>query len=400
MNPHFAYCLSFLIALLAYGLGWSNLYPKLEIAVIAFLGATIALHFIMGWRWRKNSAFAYARVASQKLMLHSGITIFVYVLWTFDFLWEGGIPLIKILLNQPYDYRLFGAPSIHVFTVTFASFYTVYLFHEYLSHRQKTILLLYFINLAAAILIYSRAMFVFNLIASVFLLIMSMKTISFRFVVSSAFGLLLLGYGFGVLGTLRVSREAESPYDNTLFLKIGDAAPSFRNSMVPDEYFWGYMFMTSPLANFQYNINHAAENSFTINRFAGMVNNEILMDFISKRINALTGSARENDRTIFPSFNVSTVYSRSFNYVGWSGIIFMAIIVLAIPWLYLKLLPTSSPFFMTGVAILSTMFLFLAYDNTIRFTGLALQLAYPVLFTIAIKHSSFFRKKQSQLSSL
>lgn len=400
MNPHFAYCLSFLIALLTYGLGWSNLYPKLEIAVIAFLGATIALHFIMGWRWKKNSALSYSPIAPQKLMLHSAITIFVYALWAVDFLWEGGIPLVKILLNQPYDYRLFGAPSIHVFTVTFASFYTVYLFHEYLSHRQKTVLLLYLVNLSAAILIYSRAMFVFNLIASAFLLIMSMKTISFKFVVSSVFGLLLLGYGFGVLGTLRVSHEARSPYDNALFLKIGDATPSFRNSLVPGEYFWGYMFMTSPLANFQYNINHTTEKSFTISRFARMVNNEVLMDFISKRINALTGGSRENDRTIFPSFNVSTVYSRSYNYIGWSGIIFMAIVVLAIPFLYRKLLPTSSPFFMTGMAILSTMFLFLAYDNTIRFTGLALQLAYPIIFTIAIKHLSFFNKKQAQLSPI
>ncbi|HYG00793.1 MAG TPA: hypothetical protein VD927_00045 [Chryseosolibacter sp.] len=398
MNPHFSYCLSFSIALLAYGLGWSALYPKLGASVVAFLIATIILHFILGYRWRANSRSEYKPIQGFAVPLHIVITIFIYLFWTIDFAWEGGIPLMKIVLSQPYDYRQFGAPSLHVFTVTFASFYTVFLFHEYLSHRNKIILALYLVNLVAAILIYSRAMFVFNLIGSIFLLLMSMKSISKRFVVVSVFGFVILGYLFGILGTLRVSREAQSAYDNNLFLKIGEAKPSFSESFIPAEYFWSYMFITSPLANFQFNVNTARENGITLDRFAEMANNEILMDFISKRINAVTGSVRKSDNIVHPSFNVSTVYSRCYSYAGWFGVLFMAIILLALPLLFIKLIPSSSPFYMTAVAIMSTMFLFLAYDNTIRFTGLSFQLVYPVILSFLVSKLHLFRNNTKQIS--
>lgn len=59
--------------------------------------------------------------------------------------------------------------------------------------------------------------------------------------------------------------------------------------------------------------------------------------------------------------------------------IIIAFVVILFPWLFLKLLPPSSNFFLSGWAILCTMYFFLVYDNTLRFTGLSFQLAYPLL---------------------
>ena len=57
----------------------------------------------------------------------------------------------------------------------------------------------------------------------------------------------------------------------------------------------------------------------------------------------------------------------------------MALFLVVFPWLYLKCTVRNSVFTTVGVSILCTMYCFLLYDNTIRFTGLAFQLVYPVL---------------------
>jgi hypothetical protein len=75
------------------------------------------------------------------------------------------------------------------------------------------------------------------------------------------------------------------------------------------------------------------------------------------------------------------MYSRAYSYCGWIGIISMFILLLLLPLVYVKLVAANSPFFVTGLAILSTMFLFSGFENMIRFTGLSFQLVFPILLT-------------------
>ena len=321
------------------------------------------------------------------------VTIILYVFWSLDFLYEGGIPLVKILLNQPYNYRLFGFPSVHVFTVTFGSFFTVYLFALYVSTRKRLYLVLYFINLCAALLIYSRAMLVFNIVSSVFVYFLSSPNISLKLTVLLIVGVACLGYIFGLLGSLRVSFEAKKTYDSELFLNIGEATPAFRRSIIPKDFFWGYIYLASPVANLQHNINTFSVPPFSISRMMQHINNEMLFDFISKRINHLFGIERESENVLPKKpFNVSTVYSRSFSYQGMAGMIIMAVFVLIVPWLYVQFLPMNR-YSLTGIAILNTIYLFLFYDNTIRFTGLGLQLVYPFILPLAEKANGWLLKK-------
>lgn len=377
MNPYFAYSISFIVAITIYALGWSDAYPPLSLALLGFLGCTIIGFTIVGFRWQRITKSTLERLPVDNNPLV--VTIFIYVLWAADFFYEGGIPLLKILLAQPYNYRLFGIPSLHVFTVTFSSFYTIYLFHLYLSGRKKLILILYFINLSAAVLIYSRAMFMFNVCASIFIFFQFVKKLSPRMMASVPFLALLLFYLFGVFGNLRVSREAKSNYDNSIFLNTGQATQNFRESIVPNEFFWSYIYASSSLANLQQNINHA-DRHVSWAWFGKMVNNEMLFDFISKRINTVFNIPHPGEHTIEGPFNVSTIYSKAFSHLSWIGMAIMSAYLLLIPFLYYKLL-SPSPFLRTGLAILTTMFLFTAYDNTISFTGLSFQLIYPILFS-------------------
>jgi len=309
-----------------------------------------------------------------------------------EFVYEGGIPLVKILLRQPYNYRFFGVPSLHVFNVTFASFFTIFLFHLYLSSHKNKYLILSLINWAAAILIYSRAMFIFILVAAFFVYLAS-GSIKIKFILWTPLVGIMILYFFGILGNVRESFEAKSKYNPALFLETGGATDQFRSSWVPKEFFWGYIYISSPLANLQTNINtrHVSDKPSVLYQH---VNNEIAFDFISKRINRLLGWEREGENTITGPFNVSTVYSRSFSYQGWIGIFIMAAFVLVFPWFYCWLLPQGS-FTLTGIAILNTMYLFLVYDNTIRFTGLGFQLIYPVILPFCEKAWMWTREKMS-----
>ena len=380
INPHMFYCAGFLMAMLLFSLGWSEAYPKLSGSLTLFLLTTLVVHLGIGWRLRKIRQIKFyhtSPVISPVL-----ITALLYLLWTADFVYEGGIPVLKILLNQSYDYRLFGVPSLHVFTVTFSSFYIQYLFHTYLSQRKRLLLFLYILNSFAAILIYSRSMLFFNLAGSFFLyLFYADKTAYRRLLILLPVGVIIL-YFFGVAGNKRVAFESGKPYDTVSFLDIGRATPGCHDSGIPNEFFWTYIYISSPLANLQANINSKTVPPITFLRVLECINNEYLFESLSKRINAAAGIERENEITIKHPFNVSTVYSRSYSYLGWAGVIGMGLFVVLLPVLYNKMLSRDNPYVLTGQAILCTVYLFMFYDNTIRLMGLGFQLVYPLVFPL------------------
>jgi hypothetical protein len=197
VNPYILYCVGFFIAIILYALGWSDAYPPLSLSLSVFIGCTLIIHFALSQWWIKKKTITFYKTSPAINPIV--ITVFIYLLWIADFIYEGGIPVVKILTNQPYDYRLFGVPSLHVLTVTFSSFYILYLLHVYLSTRSKLILILYIINSFAAILIYSRSMLFFNLTGSFFLFLFSLNKIPYKTFGVLAFCGIGLLYFFGVV---------------------------------------------------------------------------------------------------------------------------------------------------------------------------------------------------------
>ena len=392
INPYFCYAASFSIALSMYLLGWSDLYPSLSLAVIFFILVTIVTHVLAGIKLAAQQPVTFRKLRTTNELSPLWITVFLYALWCTEFMYEGGIPFFNILLQKPFDYRLFGIPTVHVLIVTFSSFYTLYLFHLFLSGRSFRILVLYVINMLSAILIYNRGMLLFNVSASALLLLIYMQRVSIKQLAFGVTGAVLVLFLFGVLGSLRVSHESRVPYSNELFLKTGHASREFRDSGVPPEFFWTYVYVTSPLANLENNVRVADPREITWSTFLQWVNNEVLFDFISKRINRLTDIPKVKENNIPGPFNATTVFSGSFSYLGWWGLVLMAIVILLIPILYMRIVSTESPFFLTGLVILNTLFLFMIFDNTIRFTGFSFQIVYPVLLSIFSEKAQWLKK--------
>jgi hypothetical protein len=204
--------------------------------------------------------------------------------------------------------------------------------------------------------------------------------------------MILIFYFFGVVGTKRVSFESQVPYNPSLFLDNGKATSHFRESSIPKEFFWPYFYISSPLANLQVNITTYDVRPITPTRILEYINNELLFESFSKRINKLFGVEREKENVIKDPFNVSTVYSRSYSYLGWIGMTITALVIVLLPMLYVKII-RDSPYQMIAVAILCTTYLFLSYDNMIRLMALGFQLVYPILFPIVEK---VFAKTESR----
>lgn len=223
-------------------------------------------------------------------------------------------------------------------------------------------------------------MLFFNLFGCLNIYLFKVTRIQISFLLILAIASIVLLFLFGVMGNKRVSFENNQTYNSDIFLDIGKATDRFKNSPIPNEFFWTYIYITSPLANLQQNVNVYKPEPLSVGNTFNLINNEMLFDFISKRFNAIFGTHRKIQYTISDPFNVSTVYSRSYSYLGWIGIILMGVFVLVFPLLYIKLLPKNSLYTLAALAILNTMYMLLFYDNTIRFTGLGFQLIYPFVF--------------------
>ena len=391
VNPYFCYSLAFATALLLYPLGWSGLYPPLTTSVVVFVALTILFHVFAGMLFSKKGCITRSSTPDSQQKNAVNITLVIYALWVAEFVYAGGVPLIQILLRRSYDYKTFGIPTLHVFVVTFSSFYTIFLFQQYLGNRSVRVLLLFIINLSAALLIYNRGMFLFNLSACLFLFLIYKRRITLRQVAIGTSGIIVTSYLFGVMGSLRVSNESKVPYSNEGFLSTGSATAAFRNSGVPGEFFWTYVYTTSPLANLQENISVNASGDIGFMSLAQWFNNEVLPDFISKRINHYAGSGKQKVKTIPGPFNATTVYSGSYSYAGWWGVVLMMGVILMIPVLYTRLVPPASPFFLSGLVIINTIFLFMIFDNTLRFTGLSFQVVYPILLHAGMNRMGWIR---------
>jgi len=382
INPFALYIVSFGAALLLYPLHWSSYYPPLQNSLIIFLVTSFFLSLIAAKKFIGTGDQHYEKIPPPGVRQVALISIFLYAIWIIEFIHAGGVPIFLILTNQSFDYRTFGVPTLHVFLVTFSSFYVSYLFHVFLHSRKRIILIFYIINLLPALLIFNRGMLMMNLSTSLFIYLYSIKSIErpvqkLLLLVVALVGLSLF---FGVLGTLRVSHQTKQRYGRSLVYEVGNATPSLKESMIPSEFFWDYLYFTSPMANLQLTTSQPAPEISVRNLFE-WGNNEVLLDAFSKRINAHIGLSKRQGPRIAPHLNASTVYAESFMYGGWYTMGLMTLVLMFFPFLYKRLLSVESSYYVTGMAMLNTLYLFLIFDNMLAFSGFSFQLSYPLLFS-------------------
>jgi hypothetical protein len=392
INPYFTYSIAFLLSTLVYQLDWSSIYPSLSPMLLIFLVLTSLLAAFFGLSVKKKNTPMLLIDKSINLSTLIKITCICYLAWSLEFAYSQYIPLFEVIKGVSYSHTDFtGIPTLHTIAYTFQEFICIYIFHSYISNKNKLLLYLYFLNLLPFAAIFSRAalIFVFMSCLLIYITIVQSRTNLVKILKILLTKMLpivlIISFMFGFAGNLRSTSQfgGNSDAGNDLAVNIGEATPSFYQSGLSQELYWLYLYTSSPLANLQENINVVS----SINRpleFMDMINfviNELTPDFISKRIVEVFDMRKTANYLINPILNVSTIYSGSFFHLQWFGMLSMFLFLMLFPIAYFSMISQQSQFQTTGIAMLSSLYFLLIFDNMFAFSGTSLTIIYPIVFS-------------------
>lgn len=350
---------------------------------------------ILGVYFKKKKIDNFYRVSYEKKL--DIVTIIIIIGYIIEFMYFRNIPLLGLLFGgRSTLYKDFGIPVFHVFLATFNAFFAVYIFHVLLSiDKKRRVAILFFILLIPSLLVVNRGLFLMILVSCLFIFLFKIKKIKLRTSFLLLISILLLLYFFGIFGNIRVNnsyKRLQDPFDNTVIFMVGGANDNFiEKKLIPKPYFWSYIYIASPLANFQETVNDFQVSDSSFLSFPKFVTNQLLPDFIGKRINSMYGWEKPTFAQISEELNVGTIYASGYAQLGWFGVIFIFLYLIVFSIIYIYIISKlNSAFFLTGLAILSTIFVFSGFSNMLTFSGLSFQLVYPLFFSII----KLFGKKQ------
>jgi len=359
-NPFFIYIISFSSALFFYNFGWSEIYPNLTANLLLFFISTFILAaflaiFISG-SIKKIKAYKVRRLPR----IIFPLLILSFVL---DIAYAGGIPIVMVSSATGYDYSDFGIPTFHVVIMTFSQAYAIIKFSDYIYSKK----IVYLFEVSSVILYYlliiNRGAILFTLTSIIFLIVIKIKKIKIIYIVSSFLFILAALYAFGLIGETRSGDVID---------EIGAPTYEFKESGVPQPFFWAYIYSTSPIANLQNTINLQEKNNYN---FSGFITYELLPDFISKHLASLINQKRTDFYRITTALNVGSIFTRPYVYLGWLGPITIFLYLSLIIILYTRIIKNSI-YSVPSLALLNTLIVFCIFDNMITFSGMMLQLCW------------------------
>ena len=365
-NPFLIYVLSFGTVFFAYQLGWSEVYPDLSWDLLLFFSLTFLYSLLF--------AIVVLREVRQIGQYQTGqlpnITVlFLLAGFAADLIYTG-IPLLMILDGNLYSTDI-GVPTLHVFNVTFGSAFSTIRFADYLYSKRYRYLLEALLPNIFFILVVYRGPVIICLVSWCFVFFIKNCLSVKRGFLIAATSLLVL-YLFGVVGDIR--EGAASAIE-----QIGKPTVEFRNSGIPPTYLWTYIYLSSPMANLQLTVDADRFEDFEDRGAVEFVVSEILPDFLSRRILPLMGTERVKPEQVSKGLTVSTVYGRAYAIARWLGATLMFALLTLLIVVYLQLI-VRTPYAVPCLALLNTLVVFCAFQNMIAFTGVILQLFWPLFF--------------------
>jgi len=375
-NPFFIYVFGFALTFLVYSLDWSNIYPDLTIDMKIFFTITFFSFLVIGILVHFLKMIKKTPSYTQTILLARCLYT-VYFLYLIEFLYYKDIPLLSSLTGvSGVSYMDFGIPLLHGILISFNSFLIAHSFAVYMSTKKRKVLIYNLLLYLPALLIINRSIIVFGVLTSVIIYLYYVKKVRFKSQIK-LFVLGLIGlFLFGAIGNLRSGGD--------YIYTQSKATPDFMESSIPKEYYWTYLYVASPLANFQNTVNKKVVDSYY---FKGFLFYENLPKIISKNLGEPLGVEKRDLVRIVPWLTVGTTYARSFSYIGWSGPYLLFLSSLLIYLMVIFLVPKNSNYHVTTIAILSVIILLNIFTNMLIVTGISFQLVYCIIF-------SFFERKR------
>lgn len=327
LNFYYWYSIITSFILILYLIPLSFFNSKLDLLFIFLLITSIILSVFLGKKYKKK--FDYIDYYDTKKKFELFPLLIIVFLSIFEFIYAKDIPLFSVTVNNLNSYQDFETiPFLHVFISMLASYYSVKYFYKGISNKKNRCKNLFsFILINIIMLLYNmRSFFMISVFMSINLLVARIRRfnkIKFKHIVVVIFIVPILLFLFGGYGNMRQGYDWEdSSYIQSLGLYYNWP------SSLPKQYMWSYSYITSPLANFNYNVSNGKREispSYIYN---------FLPTSISKR---MPGYNDKKECILIRSyFNVSTGFCGAYSNGGFIGLIIFWIVIMFFPLLLFR----------------------------------------------------------------
>lgn len=392
-NPFYLAAVPIILGFVLYSFHWGTVLQSLSNEVFLLFTLFILAMLLCGFLFskitnNKNEMYESIQISEPNYVISITIVVFLTFL---EGAYFRGFPIMGTI-----SYSTFGIPVIHPIILTFNSYILVSVFYSFGINISKNNNFKYIIKVLVLSIPYileiNRGMLIMTLIAGMatFLVTSNIKIklkIWIRLFIASIISL----YLFGLSGNYRVnifSKGTDRFLNTQYILSLGGASTLNANHLF-EPFYWGYVYLTSSLANLNSTISLLSVNNNTVS-FIRFMSVQFLPDFISKRFypTLLDMSATR----VNSQFTTGTVFNSAYYLYGWAGIIITFIYIVILPFcLHLILRNGPSRYYVIGFSFLSSMYLFLFFSSMLSFTGLSLPIAYAVIGSV------MNRKKRSEL---
>lgn len=377
-NPIWVYSWIWILVMLVYNLGWSNYYNNLSVKLVSFFVVTFFLSFLGGYilETKNRNKFKKIQTSDYNLIM----LLFLWGGYILEFLYSGGIPLVLVLKGSFGNYKDFtGIPTFHVILASYTIFLGVYFYHQFVStNNNKKLLLFLILSILPNLLVLNRGAIMITLISCLIIYLMKQYIVRINKIIKIVLGILIVLFLFGQLGNMRNELSADS---KEYILSLGGATDEFIYGNVPFEYYWGYLYIASPLGNLD-NLVSNYDPKFDIHNVPNLMF-EFTPDFISNRLRIMFNNGEIEDISnylVVESLNAPTVYFRSYFLLGWIGIWSMFFFSMFSVICYLFILPTSGKYYLTGLGILTSIIILNTFGNMWVSSGTVL--IWPLIFSL------------------
>lgn len=383
LNYFWWYSISWALVLFLYSLNFADFSSGLDFGIVIFAIITSIISGVFGYVFRKEFSFFKEAKENKKEskikenkqyndfksnFLFALPVVIVFFFSAIEFIIIRQVPFIEVVFLRDAFYQdVEFIPLYHVALIATATYLAVWYFYRVIvSKQRRKIAICCYVALMLLFLLYlmrSGIMivgFISILMLSAYLL--SKVGIKLKYALVT-FAVIIAGlFGFGVFGNVRHGYDWN---DHSFIEEIGlyDKWPAF----IPRQLMWSYSYVTTPLANLNYNTNNVYSDDFNI---VGIIS-ELLPDTISKRI----VSEKVKVDLVKSYFTASTGYARSYIYGGYFGLYFMFMFLMGIGVLgiFIKKAYRSEPFIIFS-GFLSATYLLMTFDNMLAYVGLSIPL--------------------------
>lgn len=387
LNPYTMYAIAWLSVFFIYSLGWSDLYPPFSTELTTFFLVTISITGIFGLLLSYKGAFIYKPI-KYDLDQVKKLSLISIVVNTLDVAYSGYIPLISIVRGSHADDGNFGLPMLHPLIITFGIFLGLYVFHMMMSTDKvgKRKLLPYFLlSFLAVIIIFGRGLMFMTIFGCALIYVMGhqIKGQVITILLVSGFAILYL---FGWTGNLRIGE------DGVKITTIGQATEKFEKSVVPEEFFWSYIYFSSPMANLEHNLIVDKYHSVDEGVIGHLLVSEIVPQFISNKF--LPDDKKAEPELITKALNVSSVYARSYTIAGWTGIWIMFAYIFIYTFIIFSIIPKTSPYFIVSLVVVNMLMIGNVFDNMMNYV-LSYTVFFPMFFVLKERFKITFTRAKN-----